>query len=432
MNVEEAVYRAKFEALKNQTLLPYLDVSARNWIKEVSHRYRFTFQELRQVAEIGRDLEMWEEKAFHTRWQSLEQEVPENVIGPERKKLLLRALQRQVETLRRKPKVYTNGSPVQHRQRVLRTIVEQSAKEIFGDCPVASPKTVCCNLKTIDAVQNCVFECSYCTIQTFYGSRAVFDRDLAKKLKAINLDPKRFYHIGTGQSSDSLAWGNKNGILDHLCQFARANPNILLEFKTKSSNVSYFLDHDVPANIVCSWSLNTDTIVDHEEHFTASLDERLSAARKVSDRGIKVAFHFHPIVYYEDWDQDYPDLATRVQQMFRSGEVLFISFGSVTFIKPVIGEIRRRGQRTKILQMEMVPDPHGKLTYPDEIKLKLFRTMYEAFRPWHEKVYMYLCMERAFFWDQVFGWHYPTNEVFESDFGIQTMRKIKNQCRFTS
>ncbi|OGX03773.1 MAG: hypothetical protein A3G87_03920 [Omnitrophica bacterium RIFCSPLOWO2_12_FULL_50_11] len=424
MNVEGAAYADKFEALKDRTYFPHLDAATRRWIGEVSSRYRFTFQELRKVTEIARDLEMWQEEAIRPRWQSLEDETPENLVGLERKKRLLKALERKIDALKRRPKVYTNGNPVSQRQRILQTTVEQSARKIFGDCPVASPKTVCCNLKTIDAVQNCVFECSYCTIQTFYGPRAVFDRDLAKKLSAIELDPNRFYHIGTGQASDSLVWGNKNGILDDLCEFARENPNILLEFKTKSSNVSYFLNHDVPVNVVCSWSLNTETIVSQEEHFTAPLDQRLRAARDVADRGIKVAFHFHPIVYYEGWDQDYPELARRVQESFDSEEVLFISFGSVTFIKPVIHEIRRRGQKTKILQMEMVPDPHGKLTYPDEVKLKLFRTMYESFSSWRRTVYMYLCMERADIWDQVFGWHYPTNEVFESNFCTETMRKI--------
>ena len=81
---------------------------------------------------------------------------------------------------------------------------------------------------------------------------------MGRKLKKIELDPRRFYHFGTGQSSDSLVWGNKNGILDDLCTFARANPNVLLEFKTKSANIAYFLDHEIPENIVCSWSLNTD------------------------------------------------------------------------------------------------------------------------------------------------------------------------------
>ena len=39
--------------------------------------------------------------------------------------------------------------------------------KVFGQCPVASEKTVCCNLMTIDAIQGCSLGCSYCSIQTF-------------------------------------------------------------------------------------------------------------------------------------------------------------------------------------------------------------------------------------------------------------------------
>ena len=61
-------------------------------------------------------------------------------------------------------------------------------------------------------------------------------------------------------------WGNRGGILDEMCDFARAHPDVLLEFKTKSANVTYFLDpaRTVPANVVCSWSLNTPPVIEHE------------------------------------------------------------------------------------------------------------------------------------------------------------------------
>ena len=134
--------------------------------------------------------------------------------------------------------------------------------------------------------------------------------------------------------------------------------------------------------------------------------------------------HFHPMVHYSDWKSDYVDLALKVQALFKSDEVLFISFGSVTFIKPVLQQIRKRGESTKITQMKMVKDPHGKWTYPDELKVEMFQTMYDAFYKWHREVFFYLCMERSDFWDEVFGWHYFTNEAFEMDFGWKTMRKL--------
>ena len=104
----------------------------------------------------------------------------------------------------------------------------------------------------------------------------------------LNLDKKKFYHIGTGQSSDALVWGNKYNILDELINFAKNNPNVLLELKTKSSNISYFKDNIIPKNIVCSWTINTNKVIQNEELGTASLESRLNSAKQLANHGIKI------------------------------------------------------------------------------------------------------------------------------------------------
>ena len=168
-------------------------------------------------------------------------------------------------------------------------------------------------LRTLDAVQGCGMGCSYCSIQTFYDDRKVgVDGQLAEKLAKIKLDPTRRYHIGSGQSSDSLLLGDRQGILSAQLAFARNNPNIVYEFKTKSKNVSALLRADVPKNLLFPWSMNTPAVIHAEEHGTASLDDRLATARKVADRGIKVGFHFHPIVRYDGYLEDYPKLIQRL------------------------------------------------------------------------------------------------------------------------
>jgi spore photoproduct lyase len=122
------------------------------------------------------------------------------------------------------------------------------------------------------------------------------------------------------------------------------------------------------------------------------------------------------MIFYQAWRRDYGDIAERLLARFEPHEVGFVSMGSVTLIRPVVQEIRRRGGETKILQMELTPDPHGKLTYPQRIKLDLFGHLYESLRPWHREVFFYLCMETDEIWRQVFGRSYATNEEFELDF----------------
>ena len=414
-------YEQKFESFRNKTLYEKLDIVQQEFIRNIAFDYKLTFQEFRQVVEAARDLELWQETDLKSWWQNHIINVSQN-----NKPVFLNELKNFLNRFKSNPTIYPiNGltKPVLRESKKIK--IEKSDKEIYGMCPVASPKTVCCNLLTIDSVENCVFGCSYCTIQTFYTQEAIFDADLAKKLNNIEIDANRFYHFGSGQASDSLAWGNREGNLDVLCNFAKNNPNILLEFKTKSNNISYFLENDVPANIVCSYSLNTDTIIDNEEHFTASLAERIDAAKQLSQHGIKVAFHFHPMVYYESWEKDYSDIAQTLTKTFKTDDVLFVSFGSVTLIKPVIQKIRNLGNATKTLQMDLVPDPLGKLTYRDDVKIQMFSKMYQNFKEWQNKVFIYLCMEKAEIWEKSFGYVYNSNEEFEADLGRKTMTKIE-------
>ena len=412
--MDSAEYQQKLARMESSTLLPVLEVAEARFIRGLARTYRFTYQELRQVSLAARDLGMWREPALQIWWEGTERTT--TGAGKYRKKALLQELAKHVATLAASAKVYPeSGSAARPRRRV-QLQEKKTSRRVLGLCPAYSEETVCCGLHTLDAVRGCPFSCSYCTIQTFYGESAELEEDLAGKLADLDLDPHRKYHIGTGQASDSLVWGNRGGILDALLGFAADNPNVLLELKTKSENVSYLVEREIPGNVVCSWTLNTATVIANEEKGAASLEQRLRAARRTADQGIPVSFHFHPMVFYAGGEHDYPDLVRRVLEMFSPAEISFISMGSVTMIKPVVQEIRRRGGETKILQMEMVQDHHGKLTYPDEVKLSLFKSLYGAFAPWHKEVFFYLCMETAAIWQQVLGFAYPTNSEFETDF----------------
>jgi spore photoproduct lyase len=278
---------------------------------------------------------------------------------------------------------------------------------------------------TLDAVQNCGFDCSYCSIQSFYhGDEIRFDRSFAAKLAALRLDPEKTYHIGTGQSSDSLMWGNREGVLDALIAFARRHPNLILELKTKSSNIGYLLRQELPANILCTWSMNTPSIITHEEHHTASLERRLRAARRMADQGVLVGFHFHPMVHYDRWREDYGEVFARLRDCFSPSEVAMVSLGTLTFIKPVMRQIRRRDFKTKILQMPL-ENADGKLSYPRARKIEMFRHAYRSLADWHPEVFFYLCMENQSLWEPVFGYYYGSNQAFEMTMKASYMAKIQ-------
>jgi len=396
-------YRAKFNTTITKTFFSKLPQSDQAFIREVAFKYKFSHQELIQIINIARDLEMWNEAGI-------------SKIFPEHpsRKVVFKKLRETYEAIRNAPNSYENFELKNIPQEQKYTF-KTEAKDGFGLglCPVASEKTRCCNLLTLDAVESCGFDCSYCSIQSFYNQNTItFDSSFKDKLLTLELDPNKTYHIGTGQASDSLMFGNREGILDALFAFARKYPNVILEFKTKSDNIKYLLENDVPKNIFCTWSLNTPTIIENEEHLTASLDKRIRAARKLADKGVKVGFHFHPIVEYVGYLDEYQALYKKLILQFDPSEVALISFGTLTFIKPVIKQLREREFHSKITQIPH-EDASGKTSYPEATKIEMFKHAYESFRPWHSKVFFYLCMEPHELWSKTFGYQYATNNDFE-------------------
>ncbi len=416
-----AEYAQKFARIASPAGLARLPLAEQHFLRQQAEHFRFTLQELRQLCEIALEFKMWQAPSLMQSWP----QAPDGVSPRLEKSAVLAAIQARWQALKQQPTRYPPlpSSPYAGLDKVRQVQVDKAHLGL-GRCPVASQRTRCCNLLTLDAVENCGFDCSYCSIQSFYhGNEVRFDPTFADKLAHLPIDPDTVYHIGTGQSSDSLMWGNKGGILDALCNFAERHPNVILELKSKSKNVAYLCREPVPANRLCTWSLNTPALIAHEEKGTALLQDRLEAARRVADRGILVGFHFHPMIHYAGWEQDYAEIFAMLSERFSPSEVALVSLGTLTFIKPVIKQIRGRDFHSRILQMPLVP-AHGKLSYPDDTKLALFRHAYQGLRAWHGKVFFYLCMENQRFWKPVFGFDYPDNQALEQAMQSSYLEKI--------
>lgn len=414
----------RIDPFKDYNTYKKLDREEQKFIAESADTFSLSYQDIKILIDICRDLNTWDEGTLKDYWI-----VPQDksLKGKQLKQAIMTDVREKWNSLKSAEKDYSDfhGSAGSRDQKINYTKTEND-NIILGDCPVASEKTRCCNLQTLDIVNNCGFDCTYCSIQSFFDNNRVYFQDnLGEKLNKLKLDPEKEYHIGTGQSSDSLMWGNRDGILDLLAGFARKNPNVILELKTKSKNISWFLENEIPRNIIITWSLNTETIIRNEEHLTASLEERLESARKIADRGIITGFHFHPIVYYKGWEREYEKIVHSIDRLFKPEEVALISLGTLTFIKPVIKKIRDRDLKSKILQMPL-EEAGGKVSYPEEIKMKLFNGVYNSFSDeWKKCVFFYLCMENEKLWEPLFGRSYQTNADFEKDMIKAYFRKVR-------
>jgi len=425
-NCANSSTKSKLQAASRNGMYQNLEVANQAFIATIAERFQLSQQDIFNLVELTTDFEMWDAGSLESLWG--DEKGTEKTQGKRRKQLLLNRLRERWQKLKTDLPDYSDTQTPLKQKGSITFTRKNTEDKVLGLCPVFSDKTRCCNLQTLDAVMNCGFECTYCSIQSFYhGEEIIFQGNFREKLERIVLDPHKIYHIGTGQSSDSLLWGNKNNVLEDLFNWVSRHPNVILELKTKSANTHYLIDHPVPANVICTWSMNAETIVHNEELRTAPLQARISAARKIADQGTLVGFHFHPIVAFQGWETEYPALVSQLTREFSPAEVALVSLGTLTFIKPVMKQLRQRKIKSKILQMPF-EDAAGKTSYPIELKKTFFRRIYQEFHPWHEQVYFYLCMEDPSLWPHVFGFDYEDNAAFETAMKQHYMEKV-NQVR---
>ena len=378
----------------------------------------FTRSEKLEIVKEEADLLEWKEESFVL-------SHPISASGKDGRdgERYISELRRHMKRLRESETDYSNFFPQKRSQgKTKKLMSDQKLVLSRCPCPVDGEKTRCCKLRTLDAVMQCAFGCSYCSIQAFYNENEIrIVSNLREKLERMEIGDD-VWHIGTGQASDSLLLGDDYGTLSALATFAEKHQNIVLEMKSKAGRDVF--NRPWPRNMVFTWSLNAPTIIEKEEHFTASLSERLRMAQKARDNGNLVGFHIHPMFYFKGWEKEYGEVVEAIVSTFRPEEICMIGIGTLTFTKAVIKRLREMGQESKVLQMELT-EAAGKYSYPLDKKEKMFRHIYASFPEEYRKgVFFYLCMEDPSLWKPVLEREYSSDKEFEMDMKKNYLRKI--------
>jgi spore photoproduct lyase len=286
--------------------------------------------------------------------------------------------------------------------------------EFFKKCP-GSDGQVCCNYFVINFASNCPMDCSYCYLQEYLADNAelkVFSNvgDLIEEAdRTLSRHRGVFFRIGTGEITDSLALEPYTGMVAELIPYFAAQPNVLLELKTKSDCVENLLDLDPKGRVVVAWSMNPQYVIDRDEHFTASLAERLDAARRCQEAGYRLGFHFDPMIEYPGWETDYRVLIEETFATVDWQRLAWVSMGVLRDTPGLKRAMRTRFPQTQLLTGEQVLCPDGKLRYFQPLRVSMYRKMVQWIRRSAPTVKIYLCMETREVWEQVFGYA-PTCE----------------------
>ena len=291
-------------------------------------------------------------------------------------------------------------------------------------CPGISPGMVCCNYYVVNLAKNCIYDCSYCFLQDFLGNNPmqvayVNVEDLLVELEEVFTQyPDRNFRVGTGELTDSLALDAIVPYTAYLLPFFNQQSNAVLELKTKSDQIANLLDHSDPTNIIVSWSLNPQTVIDQEEKGVPSLAQRLEAAKACLDKGYRIGFHFDPIILIPGWEDAYQQLVNILCDSLPIAKVEWVSLGSFRYRPSLKSIIKNRHPQTHLFTSEHLPSKDGKFRYLRPLRNHAYKTIRGYLKSRLEELNIYICMETQEIWEGVTGKTPRSDEKLDQFFDL--------------
>ena len=155
------------------------------------------------------------------------------------------------------------------------------------------------------------------------------------------------------------------------------------------------------SNIVISWSVNAEQMIKENEHCTPMLQERLKAAQECIKAGFSVGFHFDPVIVYKDWKQGYKQTIDMIFDFIDGKYIKWISVGTLRMVSSLKKVIENRFINNTILDDELLLSYDGKLRYETNLRVQVYKYMFEQIKSKDENVPVYLCMENNDIWNSI-------------------------------
>ncbi|MBN1501342.1 MAG: hypothetical protein JW982_14375 [Spirochaetes bacterium] len=309
-------------------------------------------------------------------------------------------------------------------------ILKKFMGRFFQMCP-GSPGMICCNYRLINTGFNCLYDCTYCYLQSYLNSFGIVVftnmEDVLRELDRFlenEAEKDKIYRIGTGEFTDSLMIEEITGFGKLLIEKLSGYSNIFLELKTKSSNVNKLLPIENKGNAVIAWSMNTDYNIELYEKGSASLDSRIDAAGKAVKNGFFAAFHFDPVIVYENWRNDYAEVIRKIFKTVDHNKVVWISLGGVRFTSDFPEIMTSNFPEEKITSEEFYQASDNKMRYFKPFRKEIYLFLRNEILKYTDMPYIYMCMETDYMWQDVFGLDFKENTEFENHFGRYLKEKF--------
>ena len=165
-----------------------------------------------------------------------------------------------------------NSDLVNNRSAVIK---QHNRSEFWKPCPGTSKGYLCCGYQIITPATGCGMYCRYCILQAYfpYQCQVLFENfdDLEKEIRTKLASRKGIVRFGTGEFGDSLYSEHQAEAAIKIAALLEPYPNVIVEFKTKSDNISSLINIKTPQKVIIGFSMNTPSMIECMEKGTSSL-----------------------------------------------------------------------------------------------------------------------------------------------------------------
>ena len=196
-------------------------------------------------------------------------------------------------------------------------------------------------------------------------------------------------YISISYESDLMALDKITGMLKDWSDYVRNKNNVLLEVRTKCSNIDYNIFSFLP-NMILAMTMSPDEVISKYEKYTPNLAARCEAVEKAIEKKIPVRLCFDPMLYVRDYKNAYSNMVDIIFSKIDAGKLRDISLGSFRISKEYIKNFRKGYPKSEVVHFPYELRD-GFYQYPEEMRLEMEDFLYK-------KLTEYCPEEKIFCW----------------------------------
>lgn len=242
------------------------------------------------------------------------------------------------------------------------------------------------------SVMNCIYDCEYCYLQGMYPSaNLVIFVNLEDILEEVRqLLEKHPVYLCISYDTDLLALESILGYVKEWISFAAKYEALTIEIRTKSANIQVLDQLQPTDNVIFAWTLSPEQITAYYEHHTPSLFQRLACIEKAIKKGFKVRLCFDPMLYTNNWMEQYQNMIDTVFKKVQGDLIQDVSIGVFRVSQDYMKKMRKQAGDSAIIQFPFEND-NGVYHYNKELSREMISFAYE-------------CISREVPEDKIFLW----------------------------